>query len=244
MNKKKIALSLVSGALCFTIPVAPHYITALAKANVPYTLVSCKRESMYIDAILEEARKQQIERQKEEERRRIEEERRQEELRQQEIQRELDRIANVGYNPYNLLEVSGITGDEMYSLLQHRGVRDVAYTIVEAENTYGINALLLAGLICLESGWGESPRSTGWTNNMSGMGVPTDHSVGTVYSSRQESVMDTARQLRKFYLTEGAENYNGLSIWDVNIKYSASGTWATKILDITSILHNNYLEMY
>ena len=175
-----------------------------------------------------------------------EEQRKAEEERQRllAIEQEHNRKLNVGFNAYNLLEVSGITGDEMYSLLSHRGVRDVAYTIVEAEKEYGINALLLAGLVCLESGWGESPRSTGWTKNMTGMGVPTDDSVGTVYESRQACVMDTARQLKKYYLTEGANCYNGLSIWNVNVKYSASDSWATKIINISQTLLDTYRDIY
>lgn len=184
--------------------------------------------------VLEEARREA------EERKRLEEEER---LRQLEIQKEQERIANVGFNPNNIRELSGITGDEMYELLKSRGVRDVSHALVQAEETYNINAIILAGLICLESGWGESSRSTGWTNNMSGMGVPSDHSVGYIYESRQASVLDTARQLDKYYLSEGAPYYNGTSLWNVNVKYCTSDAWADKIISICNTLMGRYREM-
>lgn len=206
----------------------------------PRNLVS---NGLGIDVLTFDERVKQLE---QEYRKRLEEEARaraeleRQQLEQLHKQQELERKQNVGFNAYNLLDISGITGDEMYELLKHRGVRDVAHAIVEAEQTYGVNAILLAGLVCLESGWGESARSTGWTNNMTGMGVPTDSSVGTVYESRQACVLDTARQLKKFYLTEGGNNYNGTSIWNVNTKYSASKTWAEKILDISNKLLASY----
>lgn len=165
-------------------------------------------------------------------------------IRNQLIQAENQRKANVGFNPSDLLQASGITGDEMYSLLKDRGVNDVAYALVEAEQIYGVNAILLAGLVCLESGWGESARSTGSTNNMTGMGVPNNYSRGYVYSSRAESVLDTARQLKKNYLTEGGVYYNGTSIWSVNKKYCASKDWADKIVNISSTLLSKYKELY
>lgn len=243
MNNK-IKLLVALGLIGSTLTGSVNASVIKARGNDEYTelppiLSNYDIREMFLAQTKFQAMQRELERIAEEQRK-AEEER----LRQLAIEQEHNRKLNVGFNVYNLLEVSGITGDEMYSLLSHRGVRDVAYTIVEAEKEYGINALLLAGLVCLESGWGESARSTGWTNNMTGMGVPHDSSVGTVYESRQACVMDTARQLKKYYLTEGANCYNGLSIWNINVKYSASDSWATKIINISQTLLDTYKDTY
>lgn len=238
--KTLIAMGLIGSALAGTAnaSVIKSREQEDCKEELPVFMSSFDRAELFIANTLYQAGLREQERIAEEQRKA------EEERQLLAIKQEHNRKLNVGFTPYNLLVPSGITGDEMYALLSHRGVRDVAYTLVEAEHTYGVNALLLAGLVCLESGWGESDRSTGWTHNMTGMNVPTDDSIGTIYESRQACVLDTARQLKKYYLTEGASYYNGVSIWNVNLRYSASDTWAPKIIEISETLLSTYRETF
>lgn len=146
---------------------------------------------------------------------------------------------NVGYNFYNLLQPSGITHSEMYSVLSDTGIQDVAWTIVQCEIDFGINAIVLASLIAEESGWGNSPRAI-YQNNLSGYAVFSDSSEGAYFPTRDDSVVETARLLKYDYLTEGGKYYNGLSLSDVHTLYSANPNWANNISTICDELVTKY----
>lgn len=146
---------------------------------------------------------------------------------------------NVGYNFYNLLQPSGITHSEMYSILADTGIQDVAWTIVQCEIDFGINAIVLASLIAEESGWGNSPRAL-YQNNLSGYAVFSDSSEGASFVSRDDSVVETARLLKYDYLTEGGQYHNGFSLSDVHTLYSANPNWANNISTISDELVAKY----
>lgn len=183
-----------------------------------------------------------------EEQKRIEleqEKQRQEEVQRQEAERQ--RIENVKFNSYNIGEVSNITYEELYNVLSHShysNFLDFYTAFVDAEKEYQVNAFALIAIAGLESGWNRSARANNGRNNIVGMGVEHDGSHGTVYNSKYECIMDLARQLRRFYLTEGAEFYNGTSTSQINIRYSSSKTWYKKVDaigdEIVAIYHKLY----
>lgn len=160
---------------------------------------------------------------------------------------EQERINNVKFNSYNLCDVSGITYEEMYEVLSHSHYSNfLAFysAFVDAEQKYGVNAFGLIAIAGLESGWNTSPRAKNGNNNITGMDVEHDGSVGTIYSSKYDCIMDLARQLKTYYLTEGAAYHNGYSTSKVNIKYSASPTWYKKVDTIGDEVMAVYRELY
>ena len=108
-------------------------------------------------------------------------------------QLEFERKKSVTFNCYNVREISNLTTDELYSILPD-SMKHLASIIITSENDFSINAFFIAGLICQESGFLTSSRSTN-SNNVAGMGVYTSSSVGYTYSSQEECVYDTVRQL-------------------------------------------------
>ena len=180
-------------------------------------------------------------RQEEEEQKRIEEE--QKRIEEERVRvAELNRKYNVGYNYYNLLEPSGITHGEMYSLLYGTGMEDVAWTIVQCEIDFGVNAIILASLIAEESAWGNSSRAI-YQNNLSGFAVYNDYSQGAYFDTRDDSVVATARLLKYDYLSTDGSYYNGLSLGDVNISYSENTNWSSNINTIAYQLTQKYQKM-
>lgn len=186
----------------------------------------------------------------EEERKRLEEER----LRQEYIAKvtaDNNRKENVYFDPYNLTSKSGITATELYEVLTHfsnGSLSQLAWAFVEAENTYGVNALFIAALVAQESGWGTSYRAQ-YQNNMTGHAVYNSNAEGTTFASKEESVLITAEMLQKNYLTPGGPYNQGLSIWNVNSSYcfdeagiNPDYDWADNISKIAYSLQDCYHE--
>jgi flagellum-specific peptidoglycan hydrolase FlgJ len=102
--------------------------------------------------------------------------------------------------------------------------------LIKAEKEYGINAIFLTSLVALESGWGSSNRAK-TQNNLSGYAVYSDNSPGKTFSSKEESIMVTARLLKENYVGEGLYD-----IHSINKKYSESNSWSRKIKTIANDL--------
>lgn len=199
--------------------------------------------------ILKDPRMVKLEEQVEEKRKlnMIEAAKRAEEQRQIELKKEQDRIANVGFNSYDIGVVSGITHEEMANVLansHYSNFAEFSDAFVDAERTWGVNAFALVAIPGLESGWNTSDRAKNGYNNITGMDVPVNASRGTVYKSKYQCIMDLARQLRVFYLTPGAEYHNGASTSKVNIKYSVDPNWYKGVDAIGDELVARYNELY
>lgn len=149
------------------------------------------------------------------------------------------RIQNVGYQSWNLSNVSNITHEEMYQVLADTTMSHLAWAIVEAERVYEVNAFFIASIIALESGWATSQRAIN-SNNLTGMAVYGDDSPGMYFNSQDECVMETTKHLSDNYLTPGAIYYNGDSTAAVNIKYCESSDWHLKIDQIAYDLSHKY----
>ena len=133
----------------------------------------------------------------------------------------------------NLLEKSNATVNDMTVALFGTGLEEVAYAYVKAEKEWGVNAIFLASLTAEESGWGRSNRAIN-QNNLSGYAVYSAGASGRSFSSKEESIMETAKLICQQYLKPTGAYYNGISIYDVNIKYCPNdgGTWSKNISSI------------
>ena len=105
----------------------------------------------------------------------------------------------------------------------------IGEALILAEAETGINALVLAGIIAHESGWGTS-RLAQEKQNLAGLGAYS----GSVYTSalrfdsREECVTFLADLLRDKYLTPGGKYYNGDNLLAVGKRYASDPAWAAK----------------
>lgn len=146
--------------------------------------------------------------------------------------KERERIEHVWFNSYDLRDISGISFNEMREVLSeshYSNFAELSDAFVGAEREYGVNAFALVAICGLESGWNTSERAKNGSNNLTGMAVYGDYSPGIQYESKYKCIMDLARQLSTYYLTPGAEYYNGTSTSKINIKYSANPNWYKQV---------------
>lgn len=140
-------------------------------------------------------------------------------------------------NIYNLKEVSDISEEKLYEILEGTALQELSSHYIKYEEIYGVNAIFVVALTAEESGWGTSYRAVNH-NNLSGFNINSDDSY-YAFSSKQESLEATYRLLSEEYLNEAGNYYNGLSIYNVNERYcNDSGTysWSNNISTIINEL--------
>lgn len=151
------------------------------------------------------------------------------------------------FNIYNLLEPSNLSVEELEHIF---GSLDYAYNMIplasifiEAEETFGVNALILSAIASLESDYARSERAI-YDYNIFGWGVFTDDSIGVNSTSYYEGIMKTAESLKFDYLTPDGPYFNGYSLEAVNIRYSLNENgepntlWSQEISSIASTFLN------
>jgi membrane-bound lytic murein transglycosylase B len=114
---------------------------------------------------------------------------------------------------------SGFSAAMLERCLAGTELEGLGSALVQAEKATGINALVLAGIIAHESGWGRS-RIAKEKNNLAGLGT-YDHSPGSAicFESRAECVMFLAELLR-----ERPGSLEEIGTW-----YAIDPRWAEKV---------------
>ena len=127
----------------------------------------------------------------------------------------------------DLTQPSGMTSIELASAL--RGdLRPLAWAFVRAEQEHGVNAIFLAAVAALESGWGESTLAEG-RNNLFGW---TSASGYSRFPSKRACIDHVARFIAEHYLAEGGKYYQGKSIDAVCIHYNGRPEWTDAVRGI------------
>ena len=208
--------------------------------NLPLNPYACQRMTVAeLDEQMEQYKLEQeeiarLEREKAEAEAKAREEA--ERLRQIEIarQQEMERRNHIHFNVNDVTSISRVTQSEFEKVLVNTGMSDVAWVFSFCEERFGINGIILAGLVALESGWGTSERSHS-ERNMTGYNIVSNSSSYS-FPTRADSVIATARLLANDYLSPEGRYYNGKSLEAINIKYCANSDWHTKITAIANKL--------
>ncbi|RDY28316.1 hypothetical protein CHL78_005295 [Romboutsia weinsteinii] len=164
---------------------------------------------------------------------------------------EEERKVNITYIRDDITVPSKITAEEMENiLLNYKGASTMSHlsqAIVDAEEIYGVNALAVAAIVALESGFATSRRAIE-DNNLTGYEVYSDNSEGRLFSSQYDSILHTAKHLKENYLTEGGPYYIGLSVDDVQINYcpdeGKDKRWEEKVDKLASSFLQIYKDLY
>jgi len=95
-------------------------------------------------------------------------------------------------------------------------------TLMEVQDEYKVNALLILAIVRLESGNGKSQIAKS-RNNLGGIiGWEKSVRVYKTFDSRSDCVIYMAKLLSESYLTEGGKYYSGYTLTDIAKRYSAA----------------------
>lgn len=155
----------------------------------------------------------------------------------EEVEEKIEKLNFAYCNINNLKEVSNISKEKLYEILEGTALQELSEYYVQYEEIYGVNAIFVVALTAEESGWGNSYRAV-HHNNLSGFNISSDDSY-YAFNTKQESLEATYRLLSQEYLNEDGAYYNGLSIYNVNERYCNDGgtySWSNNISTIINEL--------
>lgn len=131
-----------------------------------------------------------------------------------------------------LLTPCGLSEEALQNALKGR-LKELAGVFLEAEEKTGVNALFLAAVAALESGWGES-KAAREKNNLFGW---TGQNGYQQFESRKDCILTVAQRLRDLYLTPGGRYFHGYTVEAVNRCYNGRPEWETAIVGIMENIH-------
>lgn len=147
------------------------------------------------------------------------------------------------YNYYQYLPLRSTTvysANELFNMINAKTstsskLYNTGSTFVSYQNTYGVNALLMASVAAVESGWGTSGIAKS-KNNLFGLNA-VDSSPGesaNYYSSVTQCIKEFAEiYMSKRYLRAGYTYYNGGFLGNkasgINVRYASDPYWGEKI---------------
>lgn len=154
---------------------------------------------------------------------------------------EINRKLSIDFDLNNLRKTSNLNESELEFILENTKMKRLASSFIEAERKYKINALLLCGIVAVESDWGRSDRAIK-QNNLTGYAVYSDSSEGTYFDSKHDCILKTAELLSNDYLNVNGKWHIGYSTRDINRVYSSDENWYKKVNLIANELLNKYRE--
>jgi beta-N-acetylglucosaminidase len=152
--------------------------------------------------------------------------------REQSVSRGLSRVT---YGASSRVDVkSGVTANLLNKAFVGTEMEGLGQAFVDAENTYEINAIFLASIAALESGWGKYDIGR---NNLFGFGAHDgNEGNATAFSSKGESIMKVAKALRRDYLNSDGRYFGGATPQGINKKYCSSDQWKYKVTNIMNTI--------
>ncbi len=125
---------------------------------------------------------------------------------------------------------SGFSAARLERVFAGTGLNGIGGALVAAEAETGINALLLAGVVAHETGWGQS-RLAREKCNMAGLGAydGSEYSSGITFDSRAGSIMFLARLLATHYAPGGKYFGGSHDLAGIGARYATDPAWAQKV---------------
>ena len=148
---------------------------------------------------------------------------------------------NPYYNYYNYLPFrtrTNYTADELNYFIDNNTkdiskLRDIGESLIECQNKYGVNALLMLGVAMNESALGESEKAQNYNNLFGIKAYDFAPQGGQIF----DTVEDSIREFAKNYISGGYSNpndyryfgsYLGNKALGANVKYASDPFWGEK----------------
>ena len=132
---------------------------------------------------------------------------------------------------------SGFTAERLERAFAGTALAGIGEALVQAERGTGTNALILAGIIIHESGWGTS-RLAREKCNMAGLGAydGSEYSSGITFDSRAGSIMFLARLLATHYAPGGKHFGGSHDLAGIGARYATDPAWAQKVAGCVRVI--------
>lgn len=133
------------------------------------------------------------------------------------------------FNTKDVSMTSNLVGvEDMKKMLAGTELESLAEAFIELEDKYGVNAIFVASIACVESGYGRSNIAQNYNNITSIMkrdGSPV------YFDSKYECLEYTYKLLNNHYIDPNGNYYNGLGVYDINELYCPDDNyhWANTV---------------
>ena len=134
---------------------------------------------------------------------------------------------------------SNATAEDIEKMLTGTKLAGLGQAFVDAEKTYGVNALYMMGLAAEESAYGTSNYAVK-RNNLYGWGaVDSNPDLAKHFETKYSATLFVASKLKQNYLTEGGAYHEGYSARSVDVHYCTDKKHADKIVSCIHYLLRN-----
>lgn len=132
----------------------------------------------------------------------------------------------------DLRNKSNISIEEYQKMLEGTALYEIAESLYNAEQKFGVNGLYLMGLACLESSYGNSNFAKNRNNIFGWNAVDSNPGKASYFSSKSECVIYVAEKLSVNYLNENGCYFEGYTAKDIDKHYCTDKQHANKIIKI------------
>lgn len=136
----------------------------------------------------------------------------------------------------DLRVASNVTAEEIDVMLSGTMLQGLGSAFVRVEQEYGVNALYMMGLACVESAWGQSEFAIKRNNLYGWNAVDSNPRKATSFNSKEECTLYVASKLKANYLTESGPYHEGFSARSIDVHYCTDKQHADKIVNVVSNL--------
>lgn len=135
-------------------------------------------------------------------------------------------------NETDLRTKSNVSIEEYQKMLENTALYEIAESLHNAEQKFGVNGLYLMGLACLESSYGNSNFAKNRNNIFGWNAVDSNPGKASYFTSKNECVMFVAEKLSYNYLSENGCYFEGYTAKDIDKHYCTDKQHANKIIKI------------
>jgi len=129
-----------------------------------------------------------------------------------------------------ITQPSGFSAEMFEQAFANTNLAGIGEALIMAESEHGINSLVLAGVVVLESGWGRSEIARD-KNNLAGLGAydGNETSSAITFSSRTSNILFLARLLAVDYAPGGKYFSGSHDLEGIGKRYATDPRWARKV---------------
>ena len=169
----------------------------------------------------------------------------------EQLEKDLDEFYDKGSskissdNMLYLLKKNDFTAEELDTGLEGTGLSGLGKDFKKAENTYGVNAILLMAMAKHETGNGTSELFLEKNNLFGFNAVDLDpYNQATDFKTPGDSIDTVAKHLKEKYLSSRGDYYNGISTDAIGKSYATDPDWSKKVNWMMIEVSNNMIDQF